>query len=219
LHCHELGKKIELSHRRDWIGDLSFYCFWVVADWKINNECTFGFACPSWEKGKEEEEEVRVFLAGFMLLLHSHEDSIRGKLSFVSLFQKFLSILLLLFHQKWKHAHTHTCTCMGSVNFLGFVKIDFLSICVITLWNNLFFAFIKQEKEHLKKTKWFIICYPTTWGVCVPLLLPDLEKLPPICLSRSCCFLASHSVLFQGLELQDSCWWVVVIVGSVQSSW
>jgi hypothetical protein len=59
-------------------------------------------------KGKEEEEEVRVFLAGFMLLLHSHEDSIRGELSFVSLFQKFLSILVLLFHQKWKHAHTHT---------------------------------------------------------------------------------------------------------------
>jgi hypothetical protein len=56
--------------------------------------------------------------------------------------------------------------------------------------------------------------------VCVPLLLPDLEKLPPICLSRSCCCLPSHSVLLQGLELQDSCWWVVVaIVGSVQSSW
>jgi hypothetical protein len=104
-------------------------------------------------KGKEEEEEeeeVRVFLAGFMLL-HSHEDSIRGNLSFVSLFQKFLSILLLLLHQKWKHAHT--CTCMGSVIFLGFVKIHFLSICFITLRNNFFFAVIKQEKEDLKKTK------------------------------------------------------------------
>lgn len=69
-------------------------------------------------KGKEEEEEVCVFLAGFMLLLHSHEDSIRGKLSFVSLFQKFLSILVLLFHQKWKHAHTHTHMHMhGQCNF------------------------------------------------------------------------------------------------------
>ncbi len=59
------------------------------------------------EEEEEEEEEVRVFLAGFMLL-HSHEDSIRGNLSFVPLFQKFLSILLLLLHQKWKHARTHT---------------------------------------------------------------------------------------------------------------